>query len=360
MTEKFGSVIRNLIKCNLLLKKMKNSYGIIITSRGFYNEVMQDLLRSKENRKRIKWRRVFGALLLVSIFLVGLFTIFQYIEDAIKTVNQPLKKTEGTQPFKGAKKNKLNEINVLLLGSDSRGEKQARTDTIMVAHYDPQTHKIRLISLMRDMLVSVPGHGQQKLNAAFSFGGPELLRETIKENFNLDIHYYAMVDFKGFEKAVDLIAPNGIEVDIPYEMSYGIETKLEEGKQTLHGKELLGYVRFRHDRLSDFGRIQRQQEVISKLKDQAVSFQSVVKLPKLLSIMNKYVDTNLDSSTILTIGKDIITKKSGNLETFRLPENGSFENKRVDGLGAVLDVDFDKNISALNQFLDGNSVAQNE
>ncbi|WP_237389661.1 LCP family protein [Bacillus sp. USDA818B3_A] len=283
--------------------------------------------------------------------------IFQYIEGTIQTINQPLK-AKGTD-FQG-EKNKLGAVNVLLLGSDTRGEKQARTDTIMVAHYDPETHKIKLISLMRDMLVSVPGYGQQKLNAAYSFGGAELLRETIKENFGLGIHYYAIIDFKGFEKVVDLLVPDGIKVDIPYEMSYGIETKLEEGEQILHGKELLGYVRFRHDRLSDFGRIQRQQEVISKLTDEAVSLQSVVKLPKLLSLMNTYIDTNMDRSTILAIGKDVLTSKSRNIETLRIPEDGSFENKRDEDLGAVLDVDFDENIEALKSFLDGKSVAQNE
>jgi LCP family protein required for cell wall assembly len=213
---------------------------------------------------------------------------------------------------------------------------------------------------MRDMLVDVPEHGQQKLNAAFSFGGPELLRETIKENFGLNIHYYAIVDFKGFEKAVDLLVPKGIEVNVPYEMSYGIETKLEKGKQQLHGKELLGYVRFRHDRLSDFGRVQRQQEVISKLTDEAVSLQSVVKLPKLLSLMSTYIDTNMKSSTILTIGKDILTKKGKEIETLRIPEDGSFENKRDEEHGDVLDVDFDQNIEALTQFLDGKSMAQNK
>jgi LCP family protein required for cell wall assembly len=291
--------------------------------------------------------------------MVGLFQIFQYIEGTIKTLNQPLKKVEGKQIFQG-EKNKLDAVNVLLLGSDSRGENQARTDTIMVAHYDPQIHKIKLISLMRDMLVSVPEHGQQKLNAAYSIGGPELLRETIKENFGLDIHYYATVDFKGFEKAVDLLVPNGIEVDVPYEMSYGIETKLEQGKQQLHGKELLGYVRFRHDRLSDFGRIQRQQEVISKLTKDAVSIHSVVKFPKLLGLINTYIDTNIESSTLLTIGKDILIKKSKDIKTIRIPEDGSFQNKRDEELGDVLEVDFDKNIEALNHFLSGKSVAQNE
>jgi LCP family protein required for cell wall assembly len=291
--------------------------------------------------------------------MVGLVQLFQYIEGTMNTLNQPLKKTEGKQTFQG-EKNKLGAINVLLLGSDSRGEKQARTDTIMVAHYVPKTHKIKLISLMRDMMVSVPEHGQQKLNAAYSFGGPELLRETIKENFGLDIQYYAMVDFKGFEQAVDLLVPKGIEVDVPYEMSYGIDTTLEKGKQQLHGKELLGYVRFRHDRLSDFGRVQRQQEVISKLTKEAVSLNSVIKLPKLVGLINKYIDTNIDTSTLLTIGTDILTKKSSNIETYRIPEDGSFQNKRDEELGDVLEVDFDQNIEAIHHFLGEKSVAQKE
>ena len=313
--------------------------------------MVQKLAQTKKKRKKVKWGRVFGALLLVSIFMIGLFNVFQYIGGTAKnhSTNHLIKRKESYS-FQG-EKNKLNAVNVLLLGSDSRGEKQARTDTIMVAHYDQQTHKIKLISLMRDMYVSVPGHGHQKLNAAFSFGGPELLRETIKVNFGLDIHYYAIVDFKGFEKAIDLLVPNGIEVDVPHEMSYGIDMTLKKGKQQLHGKELLGYVRFRHDRLSDFGRVQRQQEVISKLKEEALSLHNVVKFPELLDLLHTYVETNMDTSTLLTIGKDILTKKSGEIETLRIPKDGSFQNKRYDGLGEVLGVDFQQNKEALKNFL---------
>lgn len=284
--------------------------------------------------------------------MVGLFNVFQYIEGTIKAINQPLKKVEANRSFQG-EKNKIDAVNVLLLGSDSLGEKQARTDTIMVAHYNPQTHKVKLISLMRDIFVSVPNYGQQKLNAAYTYGGPELLRETIKENFGLDIHYYAIVDFKGFEKTVDLLVPNGIEVDIPNEMSEGIGMTLEKGKQQLHGKELLGYVRFRQDRLSDFGRVQRQQEVMSKLKEEAVSLHSVRKIPELLDLLNTYIDTNIDTPTLLTIGKDILTNKSGDIETIRIPEDGSFQNKRYEEVGEVLEVDLHQNKEALKKFLGG-------
>jgi polyisoprenyl-teichoic acid--peptidoglycan teichoic acid transferase len=304
-----------------------------------------------KKRRRIRWKRITTVLILFSIFLVGLFNIFQYIEGTIKTINQPLKKVEANQNFQGAQ-TKLGEVNVLLLGSDSRGEEAARTDTIMVAHYNPQTHKVKLISLMRDMYVSIPGHGDHKLNSAYTFGGPELLRETIQSNFGLDIHHYAIVDFKGFEKGVDLLVPDGIEVDIPYTMSDGIGMTLEEGTQQLHGKELLGYVRFRQDRLSDFGRVQRQQEVISKLKDEVVSVHSVVKLPDLLKVLNTYVDTNIETSTLFTIGKDILTNKSGQVETIRIPEDGSFTNLRLDDIGEVLEVDLEQNKMALDSFLE--------
>lgn len=282
--------------------------------------------------------------------MVGLFNVVHYIEASFKALSQPLK-AEADQSFQGDKKiHETDPINVLLLGSDSRGDEQARTDTIMVAHYNPQTHKVKLISFMRDMYVSIPNQRSQKLNAAYTLGGPDLLRETIKENFGLDIHYYATVDFQGFEKAVDLLAPNGIEVDIPYEMSAGIGMTLEQGTQVLHGKELLGYVRFRQDRLSDFGRVQRQQEVLSKLKEEAASFNSIKNLPELLDLLHTYVETNLETSTLLKIGKDVLIE-NGEIETLRIPEDGSFQNNRYEGIGEVLEVDFQQNKGRIIEFL---------
>jgi polyisoprenyl-teichoic acid--peptidoglycan teichoic acid transferase len=301
-------------------------------------------------RRKVRWPRVLVALMILGIFMVGLVTIFQYIEGTYKAINQPFKKAEA-ESFQG-EKDTTEEVNVLLLGSDSRGEQGARTDTIMVAHYNPQSKNVKLISLMRDMYVSIPEHGKQKLNAAYSIGGTELLRQTIKTNFGLDIHHYAIVDFKGFEKAVDILVPEGIEVDVPYEMSEGIGMTIEEGKQQLSGKELLGYVRFRQDRLSDFGRVQRQQEVISKLKDEAVSLNSVTKLPEMLDLLHTHIDTNIDSPTLLAIGKDVLTNQGGEMQTIRLPQDGSFENTYQDGIGEVLEVDFDQNIDLLEDFLE--------
>lgn len=220
----------------------------------------------------------------------------------------------------------------------------------MIAHYNQKTNRVKLASIMRDTYVDIPNHSKQKINAAFAFGGPELVRKTIKENFDVDIHYYAVVDFNGFPKIIDLIAPNGIEVEIPYEMSHGIGMTLHPGRQVLHGQELLGYVRFRQDRKSDFGRVERQQEVLSKVKEQAVSLHSLVNLPKLLGVADPYIETNVDNRTLFTIGKGLLMGKSEEMETIRIPVQDAYSNERVN-VGAVLSIDMDKNKQVLQNFL---------
>jgi LCP family protein required for cell wall assembly len=324
--------------------------------------VVQGLGKTKKKRKRVRWGRVFGVLLLLSVFIIGVYNVYQYVQGTLEANNKLFKNDKGNYSFQAKKESEIGAVNVLLLGSDSRGERQARTDTIMVAHYDQSTHTVKLISFMRDMYVSIPGHGEQKLNAAYAYGGPELLRKTITENFSLDINYYAIVDFKGFEKAVDILVPNGIQVDVSPVMASGIGMELEQGEQILHGKELLEYVRFRQDRLSDFGRVQRQQEVVSKIMEESVSLHNVVKLPKLLGVLNSYINTNMDISTLVTIGKDIVKKESGDLKTLRIPEDGTFQNKRYEDLGEVLEVDFQQNKEALKSFLGGeyNNSGHNE
>ncbi len=86
-------------------------------------------------------------------------------------------------------KDENGRINILLLGVDSRGEEKSRTDSMMIAQVDPKTNETKIVSLMRDMYVQIPGYKGYKLNTAFYLGGPELLRQTIKENFGIDVQY---------------------------------------------------------------------------------------------------------------------------------------------------------------------------
>ena len=118
--------------------------------------------------------------------------------------------------------------NILILGSDQRvtqGSSDARTDTIMVMNIGNSDGKIKLVSFMRDTLVNIDGvsyndySNDQKLNVAFNIGeqdnnqGAELMRQTLKDNFDINIKYYVMVDFATFAEAIDTLFPNGVEID---------------------------------------------------------------------------------------------------------------------------------------------------
>lgn len=306
--------------------------------------------RSERKSAKRKWIRRVLLFVFICVIAAGVYVITQYYQGLSEAKEGPYK-DDGTTfvPFEGSEP-QFGEINVLLIGSDTRGEERGLSDTIMIAHYNQNTHDVKLASIMRDTYVEVPGHGMQKINAAFAFDGPELLRQTLKQNFDIDLNYYAVVDFEGFAKITDIIAPDGIEVDIPHQMSEGIGMTLEPGKQILHGDELLGYVRFRKDADGDYGRVQRQQEVISKLKDELVSFHGIVKLPKLLGVADPYIDTNVGNKTILSIGKGLITGSEHPIETIRIPVDNSFQNARTD-VGAVLDIDIEQNKQALQDFL---------
>lgn len=302
-------------------------------------------------RKKVRWIRSILFIFILVISTVSAYAFYQYKQGLSIAKSGNFKDdVKQASSFHGEEV-KFGKINVLLLGSDSRGEKHARTDSIMIAHYDRETHQSKLISIMRDTYVDIPGQGKQKINAAYAYGGSELLRQTIKENFDIDVNYYALVDFEGFSKVADIIAPDGIEVDVPYEMSYGIGTTINPGKQVLHGDKLLGYVRFRHDKLSDFGRIQRQQEVIGKLKDEALTMGSILKFPKIIGVIDPYVETNLETPILLSLGKDLIMNQSSDLKTMRIPVNDSYTDERVVNVGAVLKINLDQNKEALEEFL---------
>lgn len=295
---------------------------------------------------------VFG---FISLLIIGAtIGVFYFKNEYQKAYNAQLAHidpiNEEDIEFKGAKPVK-GIVNVLLLGSDARPGDTGNSDTLMIGQYNNDQKKLKLVSVMRDTYVDIPGHGMSKINAAYSLGGPDLVRQTLKKNFGINLHYYAIVDFKSFSSVFDILAPDGIEVDIPYEMSYGIGMTLPAGKQILHGNDALGYARFRHDINSDFGRVQRQQEIIAKVKDEALSTHTITNLPTILGTLDAYVATNLDMKTMLGIGTSLITQDFGEIETLRIPLEESYEDEYNEYGQQILAVDLAENRRALIQFL---------
>lgn len=302
----------------------------------------------KKKRKRIRWSSIF----LLLFLLVGAAALYSYMQfrSGVNVSEKAAEENKQEYHFNGeSDRNGL--TNILLIGSDARGKETSRSDTIMIASYNPDTESYKLTSIMRDTYVDIPGHGKNKINAAFALGGPELLRQTIKENFDVSLQYYSIVDFEGFVRLIDEAFPEGVEVNVEKRMSENIGVTLEPGVQRLDGKHLLGYVRFRHDAVGDFGRVERQQNVIKEVGKQFASIQTLPKLPKLVGVLTPFVNTNLNTGDILFMGKGLISKDNRNIETMRIPVEGSFENQRVSGAGAVLAIDFEENRTALEEFL---------
>lgn len=244
----------------------------------------------------------------------------------------------------------------LLIGVDSRGEPDSRSDAIVLARYDKNNKKIKLASIMRDSYVEIPGYknGSNKINTAYYLGGSELLRKTIYNNFDIKVDHVATVDFKGFIQLVDLLAPEGIKVNIKPEMIEDMSIEASRGDNVLHGEEILKFVRFRHDSESDFGRIKRQQEVLVQLKDNVAerlsSVKGIVTIPHLINKSMALIDTDMGMKAFLELGSSMLFYPIEDVSTLRIPVEGSFSDRTFPHSGAVLQLNKEQNQKALKDF----------
>ena len=309
---------------------------------------MEPQYETRQARKRRKFRPAGKLFLLLILLLIGtgiyFFIQYQQGQDiAGETEIEP-------EPFEGDENNSGYQ-NILVLGVDSRGEAQSRTDTMMMVTHDRENNEVKITSFMRDIYADIPGYQSYKLNTAYYLGGVDLLASTLRDMFGVEIHNYALVDFQSFETLVDIAAPNGVEIDVEKEMSEKIGVTLSPGVQELNGQELLGYARFRSDNEGDFGRVRRQQQVIAALKDELISVSSIPKLPKLAGAAQAYVQTDMPLVDQIKLATQLGTGGSGEIERLTIPVEGGYSYANYPQAGSVLEIDIEQNRRALEQFL---------
>ena len=181
---------------------------------------------------------------------------------------------------------------VVLLGSDQRTTETSRSDTIMVA---AEGDASGMLSVPRDSRVEIPGHGKNKINAAYAYGGPDLTVKTLEDFTGLHINNYIVIKFHAVEDVVNALG--GITIDVKEPINLGIEGRtfnIKPGRQVLNGGQALAYVRFRGDPRADLGRIDRQQQFMSALRHQALSPGNWLRLPAVVRAVTKNVDTNMN------------------------------------------------------------------
>jgi len=193
------------------------------------------------------------------------------------------------------------KTNILILGLD-KGVEIHRSDSILVVHLDPQGNKANILSVPRDTLVAVPGRGLDKINHSFAYGGAELTRQTVENFLKIKIPYYVTIDISGLEKMIDEIG--GVRIDVEKRMFYvdyaqNLYVDLKPGMQTLNGRDSLSYLRYRHDREGDFGRITRQQKFVGALTKKMMQGGTFFSYPKLMLKFLSYLQTNLNTKEVL-------------------------------------------------------------
>lgn len=248
-------------------------------------------------------------------------------------------------------------VNILLVGSDKRSTwtQAGRSDSTMIATIDNKNKQLKLTSLMRDMYVEIPGHGQNKLNAAYSFGGVQLLYETIAENFNIKLDGYVLVDFEAFKSLIDEVG--GVEVDLNQEEYEYLTTAYHRssvldvvpGLQTMNGEQALAYTRIRQVGNNDFERTQRQRNVITSLFAKAKAM-SLTELFDLGKTVLPYITTDLTNDEIYKMGKTVLFMGTTEIHQMRIPVDNSFTNQKVNRAW-VLDIDLEQNQQALSDFI---------
>jgi len=199
--------------------------------------------------------------------------------------------TETTKELRPALPGKAQ--NILLIGSDKSQNvvgDPGRSDTQMLIRLDPQTKSISMLSLPRDLRVLIPDHGYDKMNTAYSYGGPPLVVKTFKEITGLPVNHFVEIDFAGFWHVVNILGGVYIPVDHRYFVPASADYKsinLDAGYQLVRGKQALNFVRFRHDQLGDFTRMQRQQLFLKELQRQSGrwsgDWQRVIRLIKAIT-----------------------------------------------------------------------------
>ncbi|PAF31474.1 LCP family protein [Paenibacillus sp. 7516] len=251
------------------------------------------------------------------------------------TPTTPIPKWEGSE-----------RVNILLLGGDSRGDDAGRSDSIMVASIDPVSKRAHLFSVLRDTYVNIPGHGKSRLNSSFSYGGPELTKQTVSDLLGIPIQHYIYTDFIGFMALVDAVG--GIDIDVEKDMYYTskadkhmYDIDLKKGLQHMDGKTALQYVRFRHDATSDFTRTERQRIFMTELAKKLQSTTSLFKIPEILEAVAPYIETDLSPTQMLKLASLGFDININEVDKQQIPPNKLLTNELA-GSAQVLGVDKNK------------------
>ena len=294
-------------------------------------------------------KRWFKRVLIALLVLANLSVFFVYwqlrtIENAVVESADTIPEAEFDQVLVDISEDSAEPVTFLIIGSDSReglddlsnfGEAGGqRADVIILLQIHPDDGTAQMLSIPRDLWVNIPGHGHNKINAAFAFGGAGLMVETVSRETGVDINHYMQVDFVGFQAIVDELG--GVPINFPYparDSKSGL--RVEAGTQTLGGAQALAYARSRSYQelqggswvsvdANDIGRTRRQQQLIFSIIRTVARPSSVPELGDIVESFAQHltIDSRLAQGSMLELGWRMRNVRPDNIDAATLPTYG--------------------------------------
>ena len=306
--------------------------------------------------------KTLSAAVLVVVILISIIVF--YINSSINKINyqetQPNKEFNTDNNYIPIGNNNdeddplanKNIINIILIGKDKSSEEGTRSDSIIIATIKKKDKTLKLTSLMRDLYVPIPDQMDNRINAAYSLGGMELLSRTIEENFAIEIEGCIEVDFSGFINSIDTIG--GVDIELNKDEAYCLSNisglSFTEGINNLSGKTALAYSRIRYIGNADYERTERQRNVLvavfNKLKDSGLKT-----LLGLVDDVLPFITTNFTPSQIFTIVTNVILSDISNIESYRIPVDGEFIETNIRDMDVLLP-DISENSTLLKEYIE--------
>lgn len=281
---------------------------------------------SKKNYKKIVWI----ISLVIILFLVGIIGVgFYYVNSKFNKIQKVDVNKDNLSIDKTQVQEEKHIKNIALFGIDAPKGKVGRSDAIMILTLDEEHKVIKLTSIMRDSYVDIPGHGDDKINHAYAFGGPELAMKTLNENLKVNVEDFMAVNFTSLPEIIDKLG--GVKINIiPEEISH-ISGISSPGEQILNGAEALDYSRIRHATGGDYKRTERQRIVLEAVFEKLKSTPTK-EYSSLIDDFLPYIETNMSSMDIIKLATDVAPLVKGNLETARFPLDGYCDGKMINGI----------------------------
>lgn len=303
--------------------------------------------------------KIIIAILLFLLIAVGLLGFIIYKSQKEENSTKNIANTENE--LKNQK-----HINIALFGLDKRNENEkSRSDSILIASVDLEKKTINLVSLLRDTIVEIDGHGKDKLNHAYAYGGSKLALETINSNFDLNIDKYVSVDFYSLAEVIDIVGgvdielkdyeieqinSNLVEINKIENLKEGTGYISESGAKTLNGRQAVAYSRIRKKGNGDYERTQRQRNVLKGILKKYEKQPSENKFEINMEIIGQ-ISTNIPVSYIKELGSKIFSDKEFEVNQYMIPYEGSFETKTYKNMWCI-EANMKDNIKKLKEYTD--------